>query len=550
MINSYKFKLLLSTVICASVIGCTMPNQGIKTNKIVDKQIEAAIDIVQESSLSTTSDSDSLYNSTAEVVVLGKPYQIRETQTLPPAFFVDAGFRKFENQPLENIIEFLNRQFSNYGIAIGFSTDAIDYLSGNTSSSFSSASGGDDSSGDYDISQDYSGQTSTSGLLSSAGVSMSLDLKQITNLSQILDGIAARTNLWWEFSNGRVNFYRLKSRNFDVDQYATTNRLTSKLSSSSSGGAGGDGTVSDSSSSHSYDTEQDFGDAMKQLEAAVTQNLTPQGKVTFIPALGIANVLDTPTALDRIEKIIDNSNHIAGRQIKLELEIWELITTDETNYGIENSIKYSNENLNIGFDGVSFGDNSTLGKIGATVTSGRFKGTETALRALQGTRSLSLMKRTQGTTFHNGTLPIQFVNEKGYAKNIPTVSNGDNITKGIETATTTNGIVLFASPKINSDGTIDVKVVADISSLNSLDPFTDGENTVLLPDRTVSALITSRRIKNGQTEIMTGFEQTLTNSSNSSLFGGFSWLLGGGDKSSATRSIMLVVVTPFIEDIS
>ncbi|EHA1126470.1 hypothetical protein FG475_15220 [Vibrio navarrensis] len=541
-----KLKYSALVIVCLPLLnGCTMPGAGAEYVDIAQKQSSAATKMMDEHSLKGTK--DSVFYEVNTAIVLGKPFKIKDTQTLPPVFYADAGFRKFESQKLDSVIEFLNRKYSRYGVAIGFTSDALEYLGGNTKQSTKSAVGTDDSSGVY---QTVSANIDSTGLLSNANIRMSLDLTEPTNLTQILDSIAARTNLWWRFSNGRVEFYRVESRDYRVDQYPSELGLKSSIASTSGGSSSGDGTSSTSSSSHTYTMSNSQGNALEQLADAIKNNLSPMGRSSFMPALGLINVVDTPTVLDRIQSVVDSSNYLAGRQIRMELEIWELVTTDESNYGIESAIKYSNDNLDFGFSGVSLGDTASLGSLGFKSTGGAFKNTELALKALQGTRSLSLKNRTSLTTRHNGVAPIQFVNERGYTKNVPTSSSGDIVTKGLETATTTNGIVLFASPKLNSDGTIDIQVVTDISSLNSLEPFKDGENTVMLPDRTVSSMVSERRVKPGQTIIMTGFEQSTDNSSNSSVLGEMLWWLGGNDKSESARAVMLIVITPYVEDVA
>ncbi|MCV5263745.1 hypothetical protein OFC55_39400, partial [Escherichia coli] len=77
---------------------------------------------------------------------------------------------------------------------------------------------------------------------------------------------------------------------------------------------------------------------MDQLLKGIKSIASEDAKVEVLPALSMVAVTDTPRKLRIVENFIDESNSTAGKMIRLDIELWELITTDESNYGIEQSI--------------------------------------------------------------------------------------------------------------------------------------------------------------------------------------------------------------------
>lgn len=530
--------------------GCTVP--GDTQNKIAASQSEAALKTILDNQLKAGVN-QSVYSEEQNFVILGAPYKYKEEVDLPEIFSSPTRFKNFRAKPLGEVIDYLNNTFSSYGVYISFSADAIKYLSkateGDTSNS-TEATGTSDSTGEYiNVEAQYT-NTNTSGLIDGAGVTISLRNESRIAFKQLLDSIAAKTNLWWKYGDdGRVTFYRQDTKYFRIDQYASSTKLKSSINSSTGGGEEGSGTTSTTASSHSYSLDRDLGKPLEQLLAGVKSVASEEARVEVLPALSLVAVTDTPAKLELIESFIDQSNSIAGKMIRLNIELWEVITTDSTNMGIEQAIKYQSGSTELKFDGVPIGDSTNLGGFGIKISEGAFKGTEMAIRALQGTKALSLKKTIDTTVPNNDIVPIQYVNERKYADKIETSVSGDVITTTATTDTTTNGIVFFATPKVNSNGTIAIRLVTDISSLNALDPLEVGDTQLQLTDRTVSALVSARNVRPGETIIMTGFEQVIDNSQNQSMLGSMFWWLGGNDSSKKQRSVMLILVTPHIEKV-
>jgi len=543
--NLKLLKTSLSISLLTTLVGCAMP--GETQNEVTKAQADAAMDMILDNQLKEGVD-QSVYSEDDRYVILGKPFKFKKEANLPELFSSPTRFKNFSSKPLSEIIDYLNNIYGPYGVNISFSADAIDYLKGNADSNSSTGGTSDSTDGTIDIASVYT--TNSSGLLSSAGVVMTLRQENHIAFKQLLDSIAAKTNLWWKYSReGRVTFYRTDTRYLRIDQYAASTELKTSINSSTSGGESGEGTSSSTASSHTYTFDRNLGKPLEQLKAGIEAIATDGAKVEVLPALSLVAVTDTPAKLDLIEAFVKESNSIAGKMVRLRIELWELITTDSSNYGIEQAIKYQNGNTQIDFEGIPIGDTTNLGSFGFKISGGSLQGTEMALRALEGTKGLSLKKTIDATVPNNDVVPIQYVQEQGYADKIDQSVSGDVVTTSATTDTTTNGIVMFASPKVNSDGTIAIRIVSDISSLNSLDPLEVGETQLQLTNRTVSSLVSARHVRVGESVLMTGFEQVIDNSQNNTMLGDMFWWLGGNDSKQSQRSVMLIVVTPHIEKV-
>ncbi len=545
MNNTLKLKALTLTII-ALVSGCSTP--GKDANRVATAQADAATETIQKHRLKPGID-QSVYSEDNNYVILGEPFKLKERQDLPEIFLTPSKFMSYRSKPLSDTIDYLNNKYASYGVYISFTSDAIKYLNQDSGSSKASSGTSDSTGDDLDVSALYT-DTNKGSLLDGAKVSISLNFEKHVALKQVLDAIAAKTNLWWKYqSDGRVSFYRQETSHFRIDQYAGSTTLKSSINSSTSGGQQGEGTSSQTSSSHSYSFDRDLGKPMDQLLKGIKSIASEDAKVEVLPALSMVAVTDTPRKLRIVENFIDESNSTAGKMIRLDIELWELITTDESNYGIEQSIKYAKNDFELKIDGVPVGDAAKLGGLGLSIGDGSFKGTEMALKALQGTKSLSLKKSITTTVPNNDVIPVQFVNEKKYADKIDQSVSGDVVTQSASTDTTTNGIVFLASPRVNSDGTIAVRIVTDVSTLNAIDPLEVGNTQLQLTDRTVTAMVSARNIRSGETMVMTGFEQVIDNGQNQSVLGDLLWMFGGNDSNAKTRSVMLVIITPHIEKV-
>lgn len=544
------FKRFTPALVVLAIAGCAVP--GDTQNKIAESQSDAALDTILANQLKEGIN-QSVYSEDQNFVILGDPFKFKEEVDLPEIFSSPTRFKNFRAKPLGEVVDYLNNTFSPYGVYISFSADAIAYLSkateGDTSKSTETTGTSDSTGEEIDVEAQYT-NSNTAGLIDGAGVTISLRNESHIAFKQLLDSIAAKTNLWWKYGDdGRVTFYRQDTQYFRIDQYAESTTLKSSINSSTGGGEQGSGTSSATASSHSYTLDRDLGKPLEQLLAGVQSVASEEARVEVLPALSLVAVTDTPAKLELIEAFIHQSNSIAGKMIRLNIELWEVITTDSTNMGIEQAIKYQSGSTELQFDGVPIGDSTNLGGFGIKISDGAFKGTEMAIKALQGTKALSLKKTIDTTVPNNDIVPIQYVNERKYADKIETSVSGDVITTTATTDTTTNGIVFFATPKVNSNGTIAIRLVTDISSLNALDPLAVGDTQLQLTDRTVSALVSARNVRPGETIIMTGFEQVIDNSQNQSMLGDMFWWLGGNDSAKKQRSVMLILVTPHIEKV-
>lgn len=542
-------KTILSGVAFALALalsGCSAPGQETinKTHNIG----EHITDTLQSNTF-VNNVRDSVYQEVDQAVLLGKAFKIEETKSIPEYMRVPARFTLHQAKPISEVVEYLNNKYASYGLNIGFTSDAIEYLTSatKTNTSTSSTAGTEDSSGTtLNYSAVYN-TNSASNLISGANVSISIPHTDYTTLKNVLDRVASTTNLWWEYDGGKVTFYRQKTNYYPVDIFATSTTLNSQIGSSTSGSGDSESTSSTTSSSSSFSLSRDLGSPEEQLIAGLKTMLSSDGKIELLPTLGVVTVSDTPDKLKLIESFIDHTNKVATRMIRVNIELWELVTTDSSNYGIEQAISYGSGGSELSFDGISLSDSTSLGGFAYKSTSGSFANTEIALKALQGTQSLNLKRRWETTIANNGTVPLQYVKEKAYAAKIGSTTSGDTVTQSLETATTTNGMVIYASPRINSDGTIQLSVVSNLSSLDSLDSLSVEDTQVMLPERTVSSLVSARNLRDGESVIINGFEQQSDNGQNNSIMNKMFWWLGGNDSHEKQRSMMLIMVTTHIE---
>jgi type II secretory pathway component GspD/PulD (secretin) len=154
-------------------------------------------------------------------------------------------------------------------------------------------------------------------------------------------------------------------------------------------------------------------------------------------------------------------------------------------------------------------------------------------------------------------VPVQYVNKQGYLKEVtvtPAVSAVGGASSTPQTALKTDsistGFNMQVIPKITSTGDVFMQVSLDLSSLNSIDTFSSGDNTsgqtVQYPNTTNKSVMQGLPIKPGETMMISGFEQTLNSDNTKSMGPNSMWFAGGEFKGKQKKVRTIIMITPYI----
>jgi type IVB pilus formation R64 PilN family outer membrane protein len=412
-----------------------------------------------------------------------------------------------------------------------------------------------------------------------------------------LDLLASKTGFVYSIMGNTVYWQAFVTRTFDIAfMPGGTEYLMGKSSGGGAGGAGGGGGGggssgggggSSSGSTQNY-TTSDMSDSeytnlsgklsvWKDMQEAIMQMLSPEGRVTVSQATTTITVRDKPTNVNLIGQYIANINKNLSRQALVKVQILEVQLSNNYNYGINWGIIASAFNKSPFVLSANYGTPIILQQTlsGSTIPIGGisaannpkskggpngFPSYTILLNALSQQGKTSLVSEPRVVCLNNQVSVIRIVTQEGYAASVQNTSTGaggtttaaqNTVTSQITPGSVTTGVTIYILPKIMKDK-IYLQVNADLSINNGFQNFTPGQTTnnptqasIQLPNVTSKHFSQRSLIRSGDTLIMSGFRQ-MGNEANAMQFMRSQAL--GGKASQETNTETIILITPIILD--
>ena len=349
----------------------------------------------------------------------------------------------------------------------------------------------------------------------------------------LLDAVATRYGVGWEYENGRINFYSANIKTFTL--FATPGRISfenqiTNESDNDSGSSGISGGVQDSSTTaqtaQTNTTELTF-DIWEDVEAEVKSLISKSGSVTINQAAGTITVKDNPQNLQLVERYIKDLNERLSRQVALSIKVWALEVDDSAGAGLDLSVLFENADVRV------FSGASPLGVLGvgggelsAAIVSGKLKGSSALLRGLREYGNATQLTSGSGVVMNNQPLASSERSTNDY---------GD--TTSLVPGEVTTGFAMTVIPHIMENRQVVLQYTVNLSSLDDLEEFSSGDSTIQLPKVSQRSFAQRMSLRMGQTLVLAGFEQE-TDTDN--LAGG---LLGIGKNRSYAKTMIIITIS-------
>jgi type IVB pilus formation R64 PilN family outer membrane protein len=363
----------------------------------------------------------------------------------------------------------------------------------------------------------------------------------------LLDEVARQAHVSWRVAGQGAEFYRTQTRVFSITGMSTVASTTA-----SSGRSGGTSAfASDSKTSFTLEKQDPIAGMRSTIEAL----LTTGGRVTVSPEDQSVVVTDTPEALERVTKYIEQANKAQSRTVRLVVEAIEVVAKDNQDFGMDWNLVYRNLSSGaVASRGLAPLASSQAASITLSPTSGRFVDSSLVIRALSdvGTvvskRTFPLVTRSGRPVTHNIRSTFNYVDQ------IQAVtSSGLLTTAPAPTATQkdeTVGTVITLVPKAMENGRIFLNMSFDVSTNEPLTPFTVAPGLVV-QQKVINAhsALQEVSLRSGETVLMGGIDLTSAGQNQRRLAPGASLLTGGSDQATYRRSHIVILVTAVAEDI-
>lgn len=370
-------------------------------------------------------------------------------------------------------------------------------------------------------------------------------------LSGLLDIVASKFGLYWEVEGEDIRFFKTKSKTFRLAALPGDSSMKSKV------GAGGDsggstGGTSGSTGGSGSNGEQTAGieftglSVWKGIEESIKTMLTADGKVVVTPATGTVTVDDVPPSLARVEKYVNDQNLALSRQVVVNVRVLTVELNDSDNYGINWNAVYQNVSRGLGValssvSGLAAGSQTLAFNVINTNSS--WDGTQLMLEALSKQGRVSQITSASLVTINNQPAPIQVGRQRSYLASSTTTigTGGAGNTTTLTPGVITTGFSMAVLPHILDDGRMMLQYAGDISSLSDVFTVNSGGSSIQTPDIDTRNFMQRVMMKNGETLVLTGFEQfSLTGKKQG--IGSANNVLAGGALEAGNNKVMLVVL--------
>lgn len=393
------------------------------------------------------------------------------------------------------------------------------------------------------------------------------DVSYNGNLGGLLDIVTARLGISWKYEDGMVTFFYLQTARFDIEpsdaKYTLTGSVVSGVTnSSSSGDAGNSGSAGGVGGESGTNLKSDVSmgnDLYTDLKSTASSMLTPGvGRLDMNKTTGTVVVTDVPDVVRRVGEYLTTENTALSRQVNLKVVIYTVNSGTSDAVGIDWTAVYKSLSGKYGINlagpsgAVTDGGSLSFSVLDtATGSAKQFAGSSFLFDALSKQTKVADVRTIPLMTTNMASASVVVGRQIAYLKSTTSTpyTNG-NSTVASETltpGTVTTGTNITIFPKILAGGDrMMLNMFLNISSLVSLRTSGEGTNKIETPEVDSRSVPQRVWLRPGQTVVISGLEQDVSNASKQGMGSPDNLVTGGNRSGDKTRQSFVITVTPFV----
>jgi len=393
------------------------------------------------------------------------------------------------------------------------------------------------------------------------------DVSYNGNLGGLLDIVTARLGISWKYEDGMVTFFYLQTARFDIEpsdaKYTLTGSVVSGVTnSSSSGDAGNSGNAGGVGGESGTNLKSDVSmgnDLYTDLKSTASSMLTPGvGRLDMNKTTGTVVVTDVPDVVRRVGEYLTTENTALSRQVNLKVVIYTVNSDTSDAVGIDWTAVYKSLSGKYGINlagpsgAVTDGGSLSFSVLDtATGSAKQFAGSSFLFDALSKQTKVADVRTIPLMTTNMASASVVVGRQIAYLKSTTSTpyTNG-NSTVASETltpGTVTTGTNITIFPKILAGGDrMMLNMFLNISSLVSLRTSGEGTNKIETPEVDSRSVPQRVWLRPGQTVVISGLEQDVSNASKQGMGSPDNLVTGGNRSGDKTRQSFVITVTPFV----
>ena len=355
----------------------------------------------------------------------------------------------------------------------------------------------------------------------------------------LLDYIAVRAGVQWQYQQGRITFSRVVTRAMSVKA------LAGGLKTSGAVSMGGGMTANATAES----------DVWPMLEATLKNLISARGRIQVDPKNGTVTVTDALQNVNAVAKFIDRQNDTMLRQIVLDAEVLQVDLKQEHASGIDWSVvsRGLGGALSLNAPGsVGVFSGSTGGSVGAAISRNDGGSVKALVNALEQYGRVTSTYSTVVATTNRQPVPLGVQSSESYLAQVTAGAN--NAVTGIATGATltpgtvSTGFSMVLMPVIMDSNRVLIESTLQVSALRELKDFSSGSgatlNRIQLPS--VDSYSTMQRINvaSGDTMVMSGFEREINLRDENDIVRG---VVPGSRRGKTSKQSTVILITPRLQ---
>ncbi len=541
LLTQIKGIFVAMIVVSMALSGCANIEA---TQKAAKDNFNAAKDIINQAHANQDND---LIAYNKQIYITDKGFEVKApSEQLPKVFSESFTFRSNQKKDLFDILNEIGQSSS---ISIRVTQDAQVYMD--------ELLNGDD--------QNKASNAQVAPISSlQPSKKQTRDLKMSLNfqgtLAKLLTYVTTHYDLSWRYNHDRdvVDVYRLETRTFALDMLPGTSQTKVKIENASKG--------ENATQNMSNDFDSGVNDPWKSVLSIITDIIGKAGSVQAAPATGYVTVTSTPDLINEVQTFIDTLNTTARKSIALRVDIYDVETSNSSNYGIDWNAMYkvTKGALSWSSNGIPnplsdpYSGSIETATVTGGISSGPFEGSKLVVSALQQMGHTTYVTGTTVYTVNGRPAPIQVNRSTDYVKETSVTALGtgsvssDNIQTSMTPGTISTGYTVDVTPRIIKGNKVLLSLSVNISSLLKMRQVTSGpkdaKSTIELPDLRNKSFMQTVSLTSGQTAVLAGFQNDTNNDGTNSVGSQKYWYLGGKQATNKEHTVTVVIVTPYIID--
>ncbi|EBI1211567.1 PilN family type IVB pilus formation outer membrane protein, partial [Salmonella enterica] len=288
----------------------------------------------------------------------------------------------------------------------------------------------------------------------------------------------------------------------------------------------------------------------KTIEAMLTPE---KGRYWLSASSSTLTVTDTPAVQEAVARYVDEQNSIMNRQVALNVQVLSVSNTRNEQFGLDWNLVYKSlhsagatlNNASGDFTGATSAGVSILDT--ATGNAAKFSGSSLLIKALSEQGDVSVVTSQESTVTNLTPVPIQMADQTVYVAQSATTTTTDvGATTTLTPGMITTGFNMTLLPLIQKTGNLQLQMNFNLSDPPTIRSFTskDGNSYIEMPYTKLRSLSQKVNLKEGQSLVVTGFDQNNTTTSKAGTFTPANPLFGGSQTGKNERSTLVIIITP------